>query len=90
MTRARLAQSVERRSTEQVVETATALIELLKAKYGLADYRTINSQADLVACLRKCDGGDRADKLLHEINKGLDAVEERMNAMHLSSSSRQA
>ncbi|KAK7973734.1 elongation factor Tu GTP binding domain-containing protein [Apiospora arundinis] len=89
-TRALLAQSDERQSVVQVVETATRLIDLLKARYGLADHRTIDAQADLEACLRKRGEKDQAKEVRRDINKALDAVEEKLNAMHLSSSSKQA
>lgn len=88
-TRALLVRSDERRSPAQVVEAGTALIELLKAQYGLADYRTIDAQADLEACLRKrgCEG--LADQVRRDIDMALDAVE-GMDATNRPSSPRPA
>ncbi|KAK8102353.1 hypothetical protein PG984_015499 [Apiospora sp. TS-2023a] len=83
-TRALLAQSDERQPPAQVVAAGTALIELLKAEYGLVDYRTIDAQADLEVCLRKRGLNDLADEVRRDINRALDAVE-RMDATHSSS-----
>ncbi|KAK7917677.1 hypothetical protein PG985_011285 [Apiospora marii] len=88
-TRALLARSDERRSPAQVVEAGRALVGMLKAQYGLADYRTIDAQADLEACLRKRGCDDLADEVRRDINVALDAVE-RMDATDASSSPRPA
>lgn len=89
-TRALLARSDERCSPGRVVEAGTALIELLRAQYGLADHRTIDAQADLEACLWKRGCDDLADEIMRDINVALDAVEGRMDATPLFLSPRPA
>ncbi|KAK8073990.1 hypothetical protein PG994_004889 [Apiospora phragmitis] len=79
-TRALLARSDERQSPAQVVEAATALIDLLKTRYGLADHRTIDAQADadLEACLRKMGCDDQTEEVRQGIYIALDAVGEKL------------
>ncbi|KAK7946384.1 uncharacterized protein PG986_010705 [Apiospora aurea] len=83
--RALSALSGERQTSAQVVEAATALIDLLKGRYGLADHRTIDAYADLEAYLHGKGCEDQAEEVRQDIYLALDAVEEKMNAAHRSS-----